>query len=357
MLKSYQNLPNRIRVGNKYVGEGEPTFIIAEIGNNHNGDYFLGKKTIEQARLAGADAVKFQKRTVEDVFARELLDRVQTKDQIYGKTYEEYRRKLELKDEDFIKLKKYAESLGLIFFATPFDKKSADFLEYIGSEAYKIASFDVTHLSLLEHVAKKGKPIFLSVGMSDWDEIDEAIKTILQYNNQLIVKHCVTMYPVPDDKLNISTVKFYKERYSPLPVGYSGHEIDILPSIMAVVLGANSIERHFTLDKNLPGPDHGSVSINPKEFKSMVAGIRKAEKVLGKPMKGLWDEEKRVRDKHSKSIVSAVDMPVGTILTLDKLVFKSPGYGIKPSDINNVLGKKTKIDIKSDTVIINDYLE
>jgi sialic acid synthase SpsE len=350
-------LPSRIKIGDKYVGEGEPTFVIAEIGNNHNGDYYLAKKTIEQAYLSGADAVKFQKRTLEDVFTRELLDKPQIKDQVFGKTYGEYRKNFELKDTEFVELKKYAESLGLIFFATPFDKKSADFFESIGMELYKIASFDVTHLPLLEYIAKKGRPIFLSVGMSDWDEIDEAVETILLYNNQLIIKHCVAIYPAPDDKLNLSTIKFFKERYSPLPIGYSGHEADILPSIMAVIMGADSIERHFTLDKNLPGPDHATVSLNPDEFKSMVAGIRRAEQAVGKPLKGLWDEEKKVRDKHSTSIVSAEGIPAGTVITYEKLTFKSPGYGFKPSEINNLIGRKAKVDIEPDTVIIIDHLE
>ena len=140
MNEKFKNLPNRIKIGNKYIGEGEPTYFIAEIGNNHNGDFYLAKKTIEAAVKAGADAVKLQKRFIDEVFAKELQDKPQTKDQIFGKTYGEYRQALELNMDEFVKLKKYSEELGVTFFATPFDKKSADFLEEVGMDVYKIAS-------------------------------------------------------------------------------------------------------------------------------------------------------------------------------------------------------------------------
>ncbi|TSC96824.1 MAG: Sialic acid synthase [Parcubacteria group bacterium Athens0714_26] len=345
-----KKLPNRIRVGNKYIGQNEPTFFIAEIGNNHNGDYFIAKKLIEEAAKAGADAVKLQKRFIEEVCAKELLERPQTKDQIFGKTYGEYRKHLELGMEDFIKLKKVAEDLGLIFFATPFDKKSVDFLEEIGVDLYKIASFDNTNIPLLEYVAQKGKPVILSSGMTSLEEFDEAVETILKYNSQLIIKHCVSIYPTPDEKFNLMTIPFLKERYG-LPVGYSGHEQDILPSLAAIVLGANSVERHITLDKLMPGPDHGTVSIEPKEFRAMVDGARRLEKALGVSTKQCFTEEMVMRKKHAKSLVSKVLIPKGTAVTADMVHCKSPGYGLKPNKISFLIGKKAKINIEPDTVI------
>lgn len=357
MLCSYQNLPNRVKVGNKYIGEGEPTFFIAEIGNNHNGDYYLAKRTIEQAAKAGADAVKFQKRFISEVFTKEILDKPQTKDQIYGKTYGEYRRNLELDEDAFKNLKKDAENLGLVFFATPFDKKSVDFLENIGVTAYKIASFDVTNLPLLGYIAKKGKPIFFSLGMSTLEEADEAIETILKYNNQLIIKHCVSVYPSLDEKINLRSIPFLKERYNPLPVGYSGHESDILPTLAAVALGAKCVERHFTLDRCLPGPDHGTVSIEPEQFRKMIDSARRIEKMTGELTKKLWDEEIKAREKHSKSLVTKVMIPAGTTVTLEMLTCKSPGYGLKPHMLDKLIGKIAKVDISEDTVIVNDFIE
>ena len=356
MIKKIKDLPKRIKVGNKYIGEGEPAFFIAEIGNNHNGDYFLAKKTIEEAVKSGADAVKFQKRFIDEVFAKELQEKPQTKDQIFGKTYGEYRQALELGFEDFVKLKKVSEELGTIFFATPFDKKSVDFLEEVGVELYKIASFDSTNLPLLEYVAKKGKPMILSTGMTSLEELDEAVETILQYNNQLIILHCVSVYPTVDKSLNLATIPFLKERYAPLPVGYSGHEKDYSPTLAAVALGAKCVERHITIDKKLPGPDHALVSIDPEEFKKMVDGARRIEMALGKPGKHLFEEEMATRNKHSKSLVTRVAIPAGTILTAEMLTCKSPGYGLKPRMLSSVIGKKLKVDLLADTVITNDHI-
>jgi len=345
-----------VKIRDKLVGKGQPTFFIAEIGNNHNGDFFLAKRSIEEAVKAGADAVKFQKRFLDEVFTKEMQDTPQTKDQIYGKTYGEYRSELELGEEDFMNLKKIAQELGVIFFATPFDKKSVDFLENIGVDVYKIASFDNTNIPLLEYVASKGKPIILSVGMSTLDETDLAIDTILKQTDQLILMHCVSIYPTPDEHLNLSTISYLKERYAPLPVGYSGHERDILPSIASVVLGGDVIERHFTLDKKLPGPDHGTVSLEPEDFKNMIEGIRRIEKALGIPQKVLYEGEKKARDKHTKSIISKGKIPAGTEITPELIGYKSPGHGFKPYEVEKVVGMKAKIDIPEDTVITAEYL-
>ena len=356
LSQRFKNLPNRVKVGNKYIGEGEPAFFIAEIGNNHNGDYFLAKKTVEEAAKAGADAVKFQKRFIDEVFTKELQNKPQTKDQIFGKTYGEYRQALELDFDEFVKLKQLSDELGIICFATPFDKKSVDFLEEVGTDLYKIASFDATNLPLLDYVAQKGKPVILSTGMTSLEELDEAVETILQYNNQLVILHCVSVYPTIDERLNLATVPFLKDRYAPLPVGYSGHEMDYSPTLAAVSLGAKCVERHLTLDKRLPGPDHATVSIDPEEFKKMVASARRIEVAMGKPGKYLFEEEMATRNKHSKSLVAKVDIPVGTLVTADMLTCKSPGYGLKPRMLPKVLGKKARTEIPADTIITNDHI-
>lgn len=348
--------PSCIRIGKRGIGPDDPVFFIAEIGNNHNGDYFLARRTIEAAAAVGADAVKFQKRFIDEVFTKEMQERPQTKDQVYGKTYGEYRRSLELNANEFRKLKKVSEDLGLIFFATPFDRKSVDFLERLDVPLYKIASFDVTNLPLLEYVAKKGKPVILSVGMSETAEVDEAVETILLHNNQLLLKHCVAVYPAPDELLNLNVITTMRERYAPLPVGYSGHEKDILPSLAAVVLGARSIERHFTLDKRLPGPDHGTVSLEPAEFKQLVLETRRLEKVLGLKEKVLMEAERKTREKHAKSLVAARAIKKGAVITKAMLTVKSPGHGLKPNRIVDIIGKKTAVAIPKDTVIENDFI-
>lgn len=350
-------LPSRLRIGKIYIGPDDPVFFIAEIGNNHNGDYFLAKKTIEVAAAAGAGAVKFQKRFIDEVFTKEMQERPQVKDKVYGKTYGEYRRNLELDADEFHKLKKVAEDLGLVFFATPFDMKSVDFLEKIGVDVYKIASFDVTNLPLLDYVARKEKPIILSVGMSDLSEVDEAVETILRHTDQLALTHCVAVYPTPDELLNLNVIGTLRERFHPLPVGYSGHEKGILPSLAAVALGARSIERHFTLDKNLPGPDHGTVSLEPAEFKILVDETRRLERALGTAEKKLLDAEKKTREKHSKSLVTTRVIKKGAVITKAMLTVKSPGHGLKPNRIVDIIGKKTAVAIPKDTVIENDFVK
>jgi len=355
-LQHHKNLSGKVKVGKRYIGEGEPVFFIAEIGNNHNGDYFLAKRTIEESIKSGADAVKLQKRFIDQTFAKELRQKKQTKDQVFGKTYGEYRQALELDKEEFLRLKKISENLNTIFFATPFDFESVDFLEDIGVNLYKIASFDATNLPLLEYVAKKRKPMILSTGMTSLEELDEAVETILKYNSQLIILHCVSVYPTVDDKLNLLSIPFLKERYAPLPIGYSGHESDYLPTLSAITLGAKCVERHITLDKALPGPDHSTVSIDINEFTDLVKATKRIETAFGKSGKFLFDEEMITRNKHSKSLIAKQNIPAGTIVTADMIACKSPGYGLKPRMLPKVIGKKTKIDLDEDSVITEKHI-
>lgn len=355
--KSASKAKNSLKLGTKLVGEGQPVYFVAEIGNNHNGDFYLAKKTIEAAAKAGADAVKFQKRFISETFTKELRDKPQLKDQVLGATYGEYRESLELNEEEFKKLKVYAEELGLTFFAAPFDLKSVDFLENVGQELYKIASFDVTNLPLLEKVAKLGKPMILSTGMSNIEEVDEAVETILRHNDQLIILYCVSIYPTPDEYMNINAFDMLKSRYAPIPIGYSGHEKDFLATLMLVSRGARCVERHFTLDKKLPGPDHATVSIEPTEFQAMVDQTRRFEKMFGTSSKNIHADEQKTRDKHGKSLTSLVDIPAGTVITEEMITTRSPGYGLKPNKIKDLIGKKAKVAIAADTTLTGKEIE
>jgi len=346
---------NTIKVRDKCVGEGCPNFIIAEIGNNHNGSFDLAKKSVQAAALAGADAVKFQKRVVDEVFIKELLGLEQTHSRTLGKTYGEYRRAQELKDEELGALKDLAHSLGMVFFVTPFDLKGAAALAKIGMDAWKISSFDVIFPQLLDFVARQNQPIFLSTGMATLDEIDEAVNTILAHNNQLVINHCVSVYPTPTEDLNLGGVVTLKERYHPTPIGYSGHEIGYIPTVAAVALGACTVERHFTLDKSLPGPDHSTVSLEPHEFAHMVKQIRNVEAAVRDKDIYIHEKERAHRNKHGKSVVSRVTIPAGTLITADMIGFKSPGYGIKPSLAHTVIGKKANSLIPEDVVILPEF--
>lgn len=348
-------LPARVKIGTRPVGEGYPTFVIAEIGNNHNGDFELAMKTIQAARDVGADAVKFQKRSVKDVFTKEMREMAYDNPRSLAPTYGEHREKLEFTKEQFVALKDFAESLDLVFFVTPFDLNSADFLEDIGVHAYKISSFDVTNLPLLTHVAKKGKPILLSTGMSTLEEIDQAIETILAHNDRLIVNHCTSIYPTPDENVDLRMVTTLRQRYMPLPVGYSGHEPDIMPTVVSVGMGAHTVERHFTLDKTMRGSDH-HMSIDPVDFKKMVDEIRRLEVCLGSSEKRIHDSEVPIRHKHAKSVVAKRPIKAGQAISLDDLTVKSPGNGIKPEQIGAVVGRVARYDISEDTLLPEEAL-
>jgi len=352
----YSNVSGVIKVGKKLVGRGRPAFVIAEIGNNHNGDMGLARRSIETAALTGADAVKFQKRNLKEVFTQDLLSKPQTHSKSLGSTYGEYRSKLEFTNDQFKELKDLSHSLGLAFFVTPFDLKSADDLSQVGMDAWKISSFDLNHKPLIEFVAQQNQPIFLSTGMATPAEMDEAVGTILKYNPQLIIKHCVSVYPTPDDDLNLGAIKTMLERYKPLPIGYSGHELGFIPTVVAVSLGASSVERHFTLDKTLPGPDHNTVSLDIPEFTEMVRQIRRIENSVQDTELRLHEKEVPIRKKHGKSLVSKVNIPAGAVITAGMLTCKSPGYGIKPTLVNTVIGKVAKVDIPEDTVITEELL-
>ena len=343
---------------NRAVGRGRPTFVIAEIGNNHNGRLDLAKKTIVAAAFAGANAVKFQKRFLSEVFTQELLSAPQTSSRSLGETYGEYRQSLELGKDEFIELRDLAHGHGMAFGATPFDLKSVEFLAEIGMDFWKVASFDATHPQLLEAVARMNQTIFLSTGMSTLEERDEAVAAIIPFNKRLVVLHCVSVYPTPDEDLNIGAISTMLDRYHPLPIGYSGHEIGFVPTIAAVCIGACAVERHLTTDKTLPGPDHATVSLNPNEFYQMVQEIRKVEKALADKAVYLHEGEIKHRKKHAKNLVAKVHIPMGTAVTADMIAFKSTGRGgMKPALVNTIVGKVAKGDILPDTVISTDLFE
>jgi len=316
----------------------------------------IARKLVNLAGLFGADAVKFQKRTVKEVFTKEMLIQPQTHSQVLGKTYEEYRQKQELTDAELTELKHLAYSLGLAFFVTPFDMTSANTLSKIGMDAWKISSFDVNHAQLIEYIAKQNQPIFISTGMSTLEERDEAINMIKKYNNQLIINHCVSIYPTPDKDLNLGAIPVLKERYKPFPIGYSGHEVGYVPTVVAVALGANTVERHFTLDKSLPGPDHSTISLDPIEFGAMIREIRRAESGISDSNIYIHEKEIRHREKHGKSIVAKTNIPAGSVIDDTMITFKSPGYGIKPTLVHTVIGRQAKENIEEDTVLLKSHL-
>lgn len=351
----FTSLPEKVKIGKRYVGQNEDVFVIAEAGINHNGDIQIAKELINVAASAGADAIKFQKRTIDDILTKDGLDKPYDSPHAFAPTYGEHRKKLEFTKEQYRELMEYAKTKNILIFASVWDKNSADDMEDLGIDAYKIPSADLINLPLLEYVAKKDKPILLSTGMSTEQEIDLAVKTVLRYTKKVIIFHCVSLYPCPDDKVNLNFMDALIAKFSPLPIGYSGHEIDLFPTFVAVSRGATIIERHLTLDKSMKGGDHAA-SLNPSEFKELIEGIRRVKTILGDKEKMFYKELVPIREKLAKSVVTKKVIKKGEVITFEMLTIKGPGNGINPSDLEKLVGSLCQIDLDEDVVIPKDAL-
>jgi len=287
---------NRIKLTeSRWVGENEPPFIIAEIGNNHNGDFNMAFKLIKIAKEIGVDAVKFQVKNIEKSFSKELLDSSYVNENSFGKTYREHKQVLEFSEQQLKQIYDYAKTLGIVCFSTPFDIDSVDLLERIDNPIYKISSFHVTDLPLIERICKTKKPILISTGMSTIAEIDNAIDLIKKYTELYTILHSVSSYPTADEDINLNIIPTLRDRYK-CPVGYSGHERGIAICSSAVVLGACVIERHFTFDRTMKGPDHAS-SVEPNGMADIVSRAKRFFVAMGNPKKRVLDCELKNRKK------------------------------------------------------------
>lgn len=340
-----------IKIADRRVGNGEPCFIIAEAGVNHNGDINLAKKLIDVAKETGVDAVKFQTFKAEREISKSAAKAAYQKETTGTEESQfEMVKKLELTEEDFAELFTYAGGKGITFLSSPFDEGSVDLLDKLGVSAFKVASGEITNFPLLKHIASKRKPIILSTGMSTIDEVKEALEVIRKQGvEDIVLLHCVSSYPARVEATNLRAIETLRQTLA-LPVGLSDHTIGITIPVAAVALGACIIEKHFTLDKNLPGPDHRA-SLEPEELRQMVEAIRNVEKAMGDGVKRPTKEEEEIKKVARRSIVARVDIPEGTIITGDMLTIKRPGTGIEPKYIQKVVGVKVKADIKEDSMI------
>ncbi len=332
------------------IGEKEPTRLIAEIGLNHNGNYELARKLIKAAADAGADFVKFQKRSPSDLAIASFLDMPFAKCPELGKTQREVRERLELNLTEYQRLKKYAETLGLGFFASAFDIPSLNFLIDIGVSIVKIASHSMTNGPLLEKIVTHQLPIICSLGGLTEQEADNAIKILK--NTSLVILHCISSYPTPDTLIGLNTINYYQKRYG-VPVGFSSHEDGIDFSVAAATLGAVIIERHFTIDKEMIGLDH-SISLLPNEFAEMAKRIRRIEQGKG-VVRGLLAEEQIARNNYHVTVCTLKSITKGTTITKDMITCKQPlkdsSHYFTGLEVKSVIGKIVLSDIEPDTPI------
>jgi len=333
------------------VGEGNPAFIIAEAGVNHNGSVRLAKKLVVAAKEAGADCVKFQTFKADRVVtlsAPKAAYQLQTTPK--GESQFEMLKNLELSHHTYKQLLDLCAKLDIIFLSTPYSSEDVDFLDDLGVKAFKIASGQIVELQFLRYVALKRKPILLSTGMATLREVEQAVQTIRKAGNkEIVLLQCTTNYPSKIEEANLRTIKTMREKFG-LNIGYSDHTDSVVPVIAAVALHASVIEKHFTLDKNMPGPDHSS-SAEPAELAAMVEAIRKTEKALGSPVKKPSASEAKNKQGMRRSVTARLPITTGDSITPEMLCFKRPATGLSPIFADKLIGKKARRDIPQDSFI------
>lgn len=340
-----------IKLGNKIIDKNNPAYIIAEIGVAHQGDMTIAKQLINAAVEAGCDCVKFQKRSLKDLYRKEVLDDYNSQEQ--GVSYLiDHLIKKELTEENLTELKRYSSEKGVDFACTPWDITSFHFLDSLDLPFIKIASPDMTNLPLILEVIRSNRqrPLLISTGMSFLSEIEQVVRLLEEQEANFILLHCNSTYPAPYQDINLNFIKTLENKFE-RPVGYSGHEIGTDVPIAAIALGAKVIEKHITLDRSWPGPDHRA-GLLPEEFKKMVKEIRAVEKALGEPARFISRGEYLNRQSLSKSLVTTRDIKIGEILTYEDIGLKSPGKGTSPLKLDYFIGKKV---IKRN-ILKDDYL-
>ena len=338
-----------IKFCGKNLGPGHPPFLVAEVGFNHNGDVELAKRLILSAHENGADAVKLQTFVAGELISRSFRAKDPENPDQEIPLYQFFERS-ELSPADYAELFRFSRQEGITLFSTPFDEGSLEMLVEMGVPAIKIASPDLTHLPFIKQVARHGLPVVLSTGMGDENEIDQAVQTIRgEGNDQIILLHCVSNYPSQYEEMNLRVLEKLRTRFQ-LPVGLSDHTLDNLTATVAGALGAVMIEKHFTLDRKMPGADN-AISMEPAGLRELQTALKNVNQILGDGRKILQVSEEPVKQSARRSLVAKVDIEPHTLLTESMLVAKRPGTGISPAELDRVLGQKAHNKILAEQVI------
>lgn len=344
-----------IEFGNSKVTQKGPCYVIAEIGNNHQGDLKTAMKMIKVAAGMGVDAVKFQKRDNRALFTKAMYNKPYENENSYAPTYGAHRDYLEFGRDEYVELIKCARDNDVEFMCTPFDFNSVDFLEDLGVPAYKVASGDLTNIPLLVYIAKLGKPVFVSTGASSLEEVRRSYEAMARHNDQICLLHCTSGYPTEYENLNLRAITTLRQEFPGAIIGYSGHDYGILAPSVAYMLGATVIEKHFTLNRTWKGTDH-KFSLEPTGLHKMMRDLRRIDDSLGDGRKEVRDFEKDARVKMGKSLYASRPLKAGTVLTERDIAIKSPGGGIPAAELDNVLGKRLRVDAAEDASLSYDHL-
>ncbi len=346
-----------VTIDNRAVGIGHPCFIIAEVGVNHNGNPDIAKSMVDAIADAGADCVKFQTFSAEEFVnsPNEMYEYHSQGKKVKESMLEMFRR-LELRRDEFAGLFEHARERGVIPLSTPTDRHAVDLLDDLGAGAFKVGSDDLVYTPFLQYIAKKSKPMIISTGMANATDIDRALNTILETGNeQIIILHCVSLYPTPENEANLRKISTLHSMYD-FPIGFSDHSAGITAALGAVTLGACVLEKHFTLDRNMPGPDHW-FSADPDELTSLVREVRQLESNLGHGRMWPSKAEQEMTAVCRRSVVTAKDLSKGQIITEADLAYKRPGTGLLPYEVDKILGKRTRCFLPTGIQIEYYHLE
>lgn len=346
------------RIGQREIGSDRPAFVIAEAGVNHNGEVEIGKHLIEEAARAGADAVKFQAFRPEEITTRRAAKaEYQDRTTSGGGGQYEMLRELSLSAEEQQQLRDYCADIEIPYLCTPYDSESVELLESLEVEAYKISSSDITNIPLLRFVAEQGRPVILSTGMSNLGEVEDAVTTLRSGldRDELCLLHCLSAYPAPHEDLNLSAIRTLRAAFD-LPVGFSDHTTGTMAAGWARAIGACILEKHFTLDRNMSGPDHRA-SLEPDELEEYVATVRAVEEALGDGRKRVMPSERSNKSKLRKSLVANRPIPAGEILQRNDLAAKRPATGLSPLVVDSVVGRRTRKKLDPDDELSYDVID
>ena len=349
-------MPQNVNINGRSIGDGYPCYIVAEISANHNGDFQTALTMINTAKEIGADCVKIQTYTADTLTIDSNKIYFQINSGLWkGENLYNLYKKAYTPWEWQESLKKEAEKIGIDFLSTAYDNSSVDFLEEIGVNAYKIASFELVDIPLIKYVASKGKPIIISTGMGTLGEIEEAVSAIRsQGNNQICLLKCSSVYPAQPEDMNYKTIQHLKNTFN-LPIGISDHSLGSISAIVGVTIGANIVEKHLCLDRKIKTPD-SAFSMEPGEFEKMIQEIRTTEKIVGKIEYGFKENEK-LSHSYRKSIFIVKDVKKGELFTKENVRVIRPGHGLKPKYINIILGKKANRNIEFGTPFSWELIE
>jgi N-acetylneuraminate synthase/sialic acid synthase len=349
--------PRELTIDGVRIADDTDCWVIAEIGHNHQGSVEQAKQLFAEAARCGAHAVKLQKRDNRSLYTREAFNRPYDNENSFGPTYGLHREALEFGADEYRELKAYAEELGVTFFATAFDFESAELLAELDLPAYKIASGDLTNTPLLRFVAEIGRPMIVSTGGGELADVRRAYETVAEINPEIALLQCTAGYPVENfAELDLRVIDTYRQVFPDAVVGYSGHDNGIAMPVAAYVLGARIVEKHFTLNRAMKGTDH-RFSLEPVGLRKLVRDLQRTRAALGDGHKTPYPSETESITKMAKKIVAAATLPAGHVLRREDLALKSPGDGLRPYELDAVIGRTLRHPLSEDDTLTFDHLE